>query len=115
MKSLILLIAACFVMTSCMDKGKIKVENKVHNTKLESMSFGKVAVYSSLLPGQTSTEVEVIDRKKSFPIIHQLEFYMVSNGSRVYLKTKNKYVLEAGGTLLITISDTTEVINPLLE
>jgi hypothetical protein len=97
-----------------MDSGEIKVQNKVHNTKLENISFGDFSVYSSLLPGETSTEVKVTDKKESFPKINQLEFYMVSNGNRVYLKTKNSYQLEAGGALLITISDSTEVINPLI-
>lgn len=104
-----------FWITSCMDSGEIKVQNKVHNTKLENISFGDVSVYSSLLPGETSTGVKVTDKKDSFPQIHQLEFYMVSNGNRVYLKTKKNYQLEAGRTLLITISDSTEVINPLIE
>jgi hypothetical protein len=115
MKSIIMLFVSCLFRTSCMDDGKIKVQNKVHNTKLENISFGKVSIYSSLLPGETSTAVRVTDKKESFPKVNQLEFYMVSNGNRVYLKTKNKYKLDSGETLLITISDSTEVINPLLE
>lgn len=115
MKTLTILIVSCFLLTSCMEEGKIKVQNKVHNTKLENISFGDVSVYYSLLPGETSTEVTVSDYKESFPKINQLEFYMVSNGNKVYLKTKNKYILDYGETLLITISDTTEVINPLIE
>ena len=114
MKFIAILILLSFGITSCMDSGEIKVQNKVHNTKLENISFGDVSVYSSLLPGETSTEVKVTDKKDSFPKIHQLEFYMVSNGNRVYLKTKKNYQLEAGTTLLITISDSTEVINPLI-
>jgi len=116
MKTLITLIASCFLLISCHNEtGTLKVENKVHNTKLENISFGNVSVYSTLLPGETSTEVIIKDKKESFPKINQLEFYMESNGNKVYLKTKNKYKLEAGENLLITISDTTEVINPALE
>jgi hypothetical protein len=114
MKSLIILFVISLWITSCMDSGEMKVQNKVHNTKLENISFGDVSVYYSLLPGETSTEVKVTDKKESFPKINQLEFYMVSNGNRVYLKTKKAYQLEAGGKLLITISDSTEVINPLI-
>jgi hypothetical protein len=114
MKSIIILIVSSLWITSCMDSGEIKVQNKVHNTKLENISFGDVSVYSTLLPGETSSEVKVTDKKESFPKINQLEFYMVSNGNRVYLKTKKNYQLDAGGTLLITISDSTEVINPLI-
>ena len=115
MKPIIILIISSFWITSCMDSGEIKVQNKVHNTKLENISFGEVSVYSSLLPGETSTKIKVTDKKELFPIINQLEFYMVSNGNRVYLKTKNHYQLNSGETLLITISDSTKVINPLIE
>jgi len=115
MKTIILFSITCLLLTSCMEKGKIKVENRVHNTKLESISFGDVSVYSSLLPGETSNEVAVIDKKNAFPIKNQLEFYMVSNGNKVYLKTKYSYSLDYDETLLITISDTTEVINPLIQ
>jgi len=115
MRSIVILIVSTFLITSCMDSGEIKVQNKVHNTKLEKISFGDVSVYSSLLPGETSTEVKVRDRKDNFPIINQLEFYMVSNGNRVYLKTKKSYQLKAGGVLVITISDSTGVINPLIK
>jgi hypothetical protein len=114
MKSIIILIVSTLWITSCMDSGEMKIQNKVHNTKLENISFGDVSIYSSLLPGETSTAVKVTDEKESFPKINQLEFYMVSNGNRVYLKTKKNYKLDAGGTLLITISDSTEVINPLI-
>lgn len=114
MKTLTILIVSCFLLTSCIEKGRIKIQNKVHNTKLENISFGNVSVYYSLLPGETSSEVKISDYKESFPIINQLEFYMVSNGNRVYLKTKNKYKLDYNETLLIIISDTTEVINPLI-
>lgn len=104
-----------FLIISCQEEGKIKVLNKLPNTRLENISFGDVSIYSSLLPGETSTEVTVTDKKGSFPKINQLEFYMVSSGNKVYLKTKAKYSLDYGETLLITISDTTEVINPLLQ
>ena len=116
MKTFIILIISCFLLVSCDDEtGKIKIQNKVHNTKLDNISFGNFSIYYSLLPGETSTEVTITDKKESFPKINQLEFYMESNGNKVYLKTKNKYKLDSGETLLITISDTTEVINPLLE
>jgi len=115
MKAILVLLVSSFFITSCMDSGEIKIQNKVHNSKLENISFGEVSVYSSLLPGETSTGVKVADEKELFPKINQLEFYMVSNGNRVYLKTKGSYQLNSGETLLITISDSTEVINPLMQ
>ena len=115
MKILILFVMSCFLIISCQEKGKIMVLNKLPNTKLENISFGDISVYYSLLPGETSTEVTVSDKKGSFPKINQLEFYMERNGNKVYLKTKAKYSLNYGETLLITISDTTAVINPLIQ
>jgi len=115
MKTFLILIASCILITSCMEEGKIKVQNKVHNSKIENISFGNLSIYSSLLPGQTSEEVSVSDYRSKFPFVKQLEFYMESNGNKVYLKTKKAYELDYGETLLITITDTTEVINPLLQ
>lgn len=115
MKPILAILVSSLLITSCMEDGKIKVQNNVHNVKLESINFEKISVCYSLLPGQSSDPVKVTDHKESFPKISQLEFYMVSNGNRVYLKTKNKYKLDYGETLLIVISDTTKVINPLLE
>jgi hypothetical protein len=115
MKTLFALAALCLFLISCTETAGIKVLNKVHNSRLENISFGNVSIYSSLLPGETSAEVTVRDLKKSFPAIKQLEFYMENNGNKVYLKTKKYYKLDYGVTLLITVSDTTEVINPLLK
>jgi hypothetical protein len=100
---------------SCQEVGRIKVQNKLPNTKLDNISFGDISIYYSLLPGETSSEVTVSDSKRSFPKINQLEFYMESNGNKVYLKTKKKYRLDSDETLTITVSDTTQVINPLIK
>jgi hypothetical protein len=115
MKTIIAIILTGMLLTSCMEEGKLRVENKIHNVKIENISFGNISVYSSLLPGESSDDVVVSDYREKFPKVNQLEFYMVSNGNRVYLKTKSKYRLDYGETLKIIISDTTEVINPLLE
>jgi len=114
MKKSILIIVSCFLLFSCTESGKIKVCNKVHNVKLENISFGKNSIYHSLLPGETSDEVFIFDDRDKFQKINPLEFYMVANGNRVYLKTKAIYSLDYDQTLLITVYDTTEVINPLL-
>jgi len=115
MKTILASIALAFLLSSCWDEGKLQVYNKIHNVKLENISFGDISVFSSLLPGENTDDVLVSDFRDKFPKVHQLEFYMVSNGNRVYLKTKSKYSLEYGERLTITITDTTEVINPLLQ
>jgi hypothetical protein len=103
------------IFASCQESSKIIVRNNVHNVKLESISWGDVSIYYSLLPGESSGEVTITDKRNKFPKHNQLEFYMVSKGRRVYLKTKEIYQLDADQTLTIEINDETEVINPLLE
>ena len=110
----VFIIFIAFLTTSCYESGKIKVVNKVHNVKLENISWGDVSVYKYLLPGESSDEIEITDKKKNFPMINQLEFYMVSNGRRVFLKTKAEYSLDYDETLEIVISDTTKLLNPML-
>ena len=95
-----------------MEKASVKVTNKVHNAKLESVSWGDVSIASSLMPGETSEETTIKDYKESFPFSNQLEFYMVADGNSVYLKTKVYYNLDIDDNLVIEINDTTEVINP---
>jgi len=97
------------------DKGKIKVQNKVHNVRLESVNWGEYPVTYSLITGEESNELTIEDKQGTFPKISDLSFYMVSSGKRVYLKTKNKYQLDANQNLTIVITDTTEVLNPSLK
>ena len=115
MKTVVILVMSCFLIISCQEEGKIKIQNKLPNTILDNISFGNIPIYATLLPGETSSVITVSDYKESFPKINQLVFYMESNGNKVYLQTKTKFKLEYGETLLITISDSTEVINPLLK
>lgn len=112
---IIILGLITLVFSSCMEKGKVQVQNKVHNVTLESISYGDVSIYYSLLPGEKSEKVTIWDLRESFPMTHQLDFYMVGDGNRVYLKTKESYELNYDETLLIVITDSTEVINPLLD
>lgn len=115
MKAKILILALVLSgMTSCMEKGKFEVQNRVHNVQLENISWGDYSVNENLLPGEKSGTVEVLDYKNSFPKEHYLEFYMVGGGNRVYLRTKEKYELDYDNTITIVISDSTEVINPIL-
>jgi len=104
-----------FMLSACMGEGTISVQNNVHNVKLESISWGDVSLYYSLLPGETSEEILIWNLRSEFPMDHALEFYMVAEGNRVYLKTKTIYQLDIDDKLLIEINDTTEVVNPALE
>ena len=116
MKTKILIISLLMLgLTSCMEEGEFEVRNRVHNVQLENISWGDYSVYENLLPGEKSEAVSVRDWKNTFPKKHYLEFYMVGGGNRVYLRTKEKYELDYDNTITIVISDSTEVINPLLD
>ena len=115
MKTIFVVLFSIIFLGSCMDKGKIMVQSKIHNAKLENISFGDRSINYSLLPGEITDDIVIEDYQDKFPKINQLEFYMESNGNKVYLKTKNKYRLDSGDRLVIIISDSTEVINPLLQ
>lgn len=111
---LLLLIAVIGLLCSCEDHGKIRVQNKVHNVRLDRISWGDFSIAYSLLTGEESDEVTITDKKGSFPKIYNVSFYMENNGKTVYLKTKSKFQLDADQNLLIVISDTTQVVNPAL-
>ncbi|MEA2043068.1 MAG: hypothetical protein U9N85_11025 [Bacteroidota bacterium] len=96
-------------------EGVVKVQNKVHNVRLEQIRWNDRQISYSLLPGETSDQVIFTDYKEFFPKTEVLEFYMTANNKRVYLKTRESYTLNAGGELNIIISDDTEVLNPITE
>ena len=104
-----------FLSTSCMENAKIQVQNKVHNVKLEKISWDDYNLYQTLIPGQISDECTISDYDNEWPKKGKLKFYMVSDDKSVYLETQASYELGHDETLVIVISDTTKVVNPLLE
>ena len=96
------------------DKGKIKIQNNIHNVKLEKVNWGNYSIAYSLLTGEVSEDNIIRDKKGTFPKINEVSFYMVNNGKRVYLKTKNKFQLDADQNLTIVITDSTAVISQAL-
>lgn len=114
MKNFFLILALLGLYSCDYESGKIKVVNKVHNVKLENINWGTYSVAYSLLTGEESSAYEVVDDEGKFPKANCLEFYMVSSGKRVYLKTKSKYQLNADQTITIEICDSTSIINPSL-
>lgn len=113
--SIIILGVITLLNMSCLRKGEIEVQNDVRNVRLENINWGDVPITYSLLPGEKSKKVTIEDYKESFPKYNQLEFYMISGSNTVYLKTKNTYELDYDETLSIIITDSTEVINPMLQ
>ena len=118
MKNLTILFAIFLLVTTGCDEyeeGHIKVQNKVHNVTLQNINWGGTGVYDYLMTGETSYDVTISDKKDSWPKTFQLEFYMVADGNRVYLKTRQQYTLDYDQELLIVVADTTAVYNPSLE
>lgn len=112
---IILSLSIFLFLFSCihLDKGTVTVVNKVHNVKLESILWGNYSIASSLLPGEErKITIELEDRE--FPLINDIHFYMVRGDKKVFLKTKSVYKLDADQDLIIEITDTTAIMNPLV-
>ncbi|MDR1983873.1 MAG: hypothetical protein LBQ28_03505 [Prevotellaceae bacterium] len=115
---LIFYIILPFVLlfTSCEKTATIKVTNAVHNVRLDNINFDKFGIGSNILPGESTHEMTISTEDNiSFPISSQLQFYMVKGNSRVFLKTKEIYTLNADDKLNIIIDDNTEVVNILTD
>ncbi|GHS96408.1 hypothetical protein FACS189421_01460 [Bacteroidia bacterium] len=112
-KNLFLLLA-CALFISCENQAIVQVKNNVHNVRLDNISFSNVSIGSGVFPGET-VEKTITDNYKeiSFPVTSQLEFYMVKGDKRVYLKTKEFFKVDEDETLEISITDDTELINPM--
>lgn len=117
-KIIILSIIISLGLSSCKDdqvEAVIRVQNKVHNVKLERVYWNNFQLAYSLLPGQTSNDYVIYDYPEDFPKTDVAEFYMTADGNRVYLQTRQSYTLNAEQDLTIIIDDTTRVFNPLTE
>ena len=113
MKNLFFLLLL-FLFSACEEKAKIQVMNRVHNVRLDNVSFSGVHVGTYLLPGETAESI-VTDKYEdiSFPVRAQLEFYMVKGDKKVYLKTKDYFTVDKDQTLKIEVSDDTELVSPM--
>ena len=117
LKLIISLFTFALLFSSCYDEAHIKVTNKVHNVTLENVSYASNSLTHRLYPGESSSKVRLSDDddRVSFPMSAQIEFYMVKGDKRVFLKTKESYILKKNQTLEVTITDETEVVNPMTE
>ncbi len=117
-KLILCLFSFILLLSSCKDEhAYLKVTNKVHNVRLENISFGEIPLGSYILPGESTSEYILSDNddRVSFPMSKQISFYMVKGDNRVYLKTKEYYRVDKNQNLIIEISDETEVVNPMNE
>lgn len=96
---------------SCVEDSYINLNNKIGLVKIENVSFDNISLTSELIPGETRIKT-ICEAESKFPKRSQVSFYMVKGTSKVYLKTRQNYILDYSKTLTITLSDTTEVYNP---
>jgi len=113
---LLLLIIA----TSCKPKrSTIQVQNMLSKAIINNVEWGGLPLTSKLLPGQASNKISIYEEDSYYdielPESHPLKFYMELNGEKVYLETRESYNLGKGSDLVVTITDSTKVFNPLLE
>jgi len=109
-----LIVLLAISLSACVEEetAKISVQNLVHNAYIENVGFYKHTISYSLFPGTSSSKYSISDTKENWPKVSQLEFYMVRDSRRVYLKTKYAYRLDVDDDLLVIIADTTEVVSP---
>lgn len=115
MKTLIRIRVLGFVflsLQSCTEKGTVSVQNNISSVKISNVKWNGTHISYSLLPGQTSAEVEVRDEEGTFPKMGNVTFTMSANNRSVYLETQEVYTLDADDNLLIVLDDATEITNP---
>jgi hypothetical protein len=111
----ILFTISIFLFVSCKDyEAQITVENKVHNVQISGIKYGDFYISGYIIPGESTTTTIKADNKDDFPMENVIEFYMEANGNKVFLKTKEKFKLDLEGNITITITDSTEVVNPMM-
>ena len=113
-KNILPFLVLVLSFSSCYDKAKITIQNKVHNATLEQVSWDNHSVAGSLLPGEGNTITVYEESNYRFPKTSVVKFYLKREGNQVYLETKYSFTLDADDNILIVISDTTQVVNPLL-
>lgn len=116
----LLYIPVLVILMSCNNKpSSIKVQNNLSGATMQNVEWGGVPLATSLMPGEVSSKIKIRDDYSYYdidlPEKHQLKFYIDVKGDKVYLETKESFNLGVEDDIIIVISDSTEVYNPLLE
>ena len=117
MKNIIIsisLLVLVLTLSSCEESANITIQNNVHNASLERVGWDGYTIANYLIPGEKK-KYTVSDIKSNFPKNSVVKFYMRRDNNRVYLETKHTFTLDIDDNLVIVISDTTQVRNPLLQ
>lgn len=108
-----ILICSLFLFSCKDDEAKMQITNKVHNIRLDKISFSGISIGTNILPGESTNKFLISEKYDniSFPLTSPVQFYMVSGDNKVFLQTKESFTLNAGDDLNIIINDETEVVN----
>jgi hypothetical protein len=114
MKKYLIILGLAITLMSCEPycDSKITLRNDVSKVKIENINFGEYQISGSLITSETSAAKTITDKKGTFPKTGYISFYMVSNGSRVLLRTKEVFSLGADKALDVVINNDTEVQAP---
>lgn len=107
-----ILLLMLVLLASCAGRGTITIKNDLQYVTLDDVSWGEYTLVKSLPSGETTLPYEIVDEKRKYPKMNVLQFYMVRDGKKVCLKTKQAYTMENDGDLRIVITDSTQVSNP---
>lgn len=118
MKNIFVIIALVLACAACDDwESEIQVVNKLPGAVMRNIQWGTLPLSGKLLPGQESSTITIsrYSYYDKLPADFRLQFYIEVNGERVYVETEQIYHLGKDEALIIEISDTTKVYNPLLK
>lgn len=103
-----MLLVTLALLASC-KPGKIRVVNQVSSVTMYNISWGNHELSGSLLPGQSTDELEISRGDEKLPSSHPIVFEITANGNTVALQTEELYELDRDETLVIVIDDDTGV------
>ncbi len=113
-----LLYFLVFLSLIACDPSSIRIENRLANATITNVEWGGIPIATSILPGERSSVIKIhnnnyydIDLPAKFPV----KFYISVNDDLVYLETREYYELGVESDLVIAITDSTAILNPLLE
>lgn len=100
--------------------GRISVQNSIRGAIIKDVRWGDIFLTEDLLPGEKSQSITVYDAGDAgygvnLPAAFPIGFYMEVQGDRIYLQTRERYELDMDKVVDIVLSDSTAVVNPLLD
>ncbi|MCB0711003.1 MAG: hypothetical protein KDD67_01595 [Ignavibacteriae bacterium] len=112
-----LLLLSALLIVGCENPGEIRIRNSVSGAKIQNVRWGDVLIAGELLPGEISNVVKIKDDPDwgvDLPAEEPLRFYLNVDGDLIFLETRATYRLDEEVKLSLSIHDTTEVWNSIV-